>query len=117
MLNPLMHTYIILMSDCQVKLHSLVVLHILQSHWCRIYNVAEFHPHVSKTAWPNFKFFVHAACGHGSVLLWQCFNTLYTSGLTDDIVFLYHGTSSQNQARHYVYKSWPGGSTNLTSDN
>ena len=33
--------------------------------------------HNSKTTWPNFtKFFVHVACGRGSVLWWRCDNII-----------------------------------------
>jgi len=31
------------------------------------------------------------ACGHGSVLLWQRCDMLYTCGFTDDVMFSYHG--------------------------
>jgi len=47
----------------------------------------------SKTARSNFtKFFVHVACGHGLVLLWQQWNMLcISSEFVDDIIFSYHG--------------------------
>jgi len=36
--------------------------------------------HISEITRPNYtKFFMHVACGHGSVLWWHC-DTLYTSG-------------------------------------
>jgi len=45
-----------------------------------------------------YQIFVHVACHHGSVFLWQHCDTLCTSGFTDDIIFSYHGTNRQNQA-------------------
>jgi len=49
--------------------------------------------------------FLHVACGHGSVLLWWHCDTLCTSGLTDDVIFSYHGASWQSM----VLCSSPGG--------
>jgi len=40
-----------------------------------------------------------------------------SSSSTDDIMFLYHGTSGQNQARRYVQESSRGGGTSWTSQN
>ena len=43
--------------------------------------------HSSKTTQPNFtKFLKCVAYGRGSVLLWQCSDTLYTSGFVDDVM-------------------------------
>ena len=33
------------------------------------------------------KFFLQIPCGHGSVLLWRCCDTLCTSGFMDDVMF------------------------------
>ena len=44
--------------------------------------------HISGTAGQIFtKFCVQILCGRGSVLLWQCYNTLCTSGFMDDVTF------------------------------
>jgi len=59
--------------------------------------------HNWKTAWPNFaKYFMHVTRVSGSVLLWRRCDTLYTSGLSDDVMFSYRGTNEQYQARLYV---------------
>jgi len=36
-----------------------------------------------------YQFFERVTCGHGSVLLWQRNNTLYTSSFMDDVIFAY----------------------------
>ena len=66
----------------------------------------------SKTTWPNSTNFLWLWLGPPLTVLWLC-----TSGFTDDITFSYHGTYGQNQARRYVWKSSPGGSTSWTPDN
>jgi len=44
------------------------------------------HLHNLKTTWPNFtKYFVHVACGHGSVLLWWHCDALCTSSFVDEV--------------------------------
>jgi len=44
--------------------------------------------HISETTRPIFtKVFVHATCGHGSVLRWRRCNTFCTSGFMDDVMF------------------------------
>ena len=47
------------------------------------------------------KYFMHVACGCGSVLLRHYCDMLCTSGFTDGVMFSHH-TSGQNQAQHYV---------------
>ena len=44
------------------------------------------------------QFFVHAAYGPGSVLLWRRWDTLCISGFVDDVMFSYNGSVA-----HYVY--------------
>jgi len=34
-----------------------------------------------------YQIFVHVAYGRGSVFLWQCIDTLCTSGFMDDVIF------------------------------
>jgi len=47
-----------------------------------------------KFAWPNFtNFFVHVACGRGSVLLWWRCGILCTCGFMDDVMFSYRGST------------------------
>jgi len=46
----------------------------------------------SKITRPNLKIFVHFAYGRGSVLR-RHYDTLYTSGFVDDVMFSYHGTN------------------------
>jgi len=56
-----------------------------------------------KTTRPIFtKFLLHAACGHGSVLLWQRCDRLCISGFVNNVVFSQHGTISQNQAWRHI---------------
>ena len=44
--------------------------------------------HISGTAGPiSAKLFVQIPYGRGSVLLWRCCDTLYTSGFMDDVTF------------------------------
>ena len=44
--------------------------------------------HISGTAAPIFtQFFVQISCGRGLFLLWQCCDTLCTSGFMDDVTF------------------------------
>jgi len=84
----------------------------------------------SKTAQPEFtKFFCllpvtvaqsssdGVAICYVLLVLWRHCNTLCTSCSIDDIMFSYHGTSGQNQAWRYVWRSSPGGGTIWTSDN
>jgi len=74
--------------------------------------------HKSKTAWPNFtKFFVHVACGCGSVLLWWLCDTLCTSGFMDDVMFLYHGAHGPESSRMLFIRSSPSGCTSWLSNN
>jgi len=57
----------------------------------------------SKTAWQDFtKFCLHVAHGCGSVLFWQCCDTVCTSCFLDDII----GASGQNQAWYYACKKF-----------
>jgi len=50
--------------------------------------------HNSKTARTNFtKYFVHVACGRGSVLLWRHCDTLCISGFMNNVIFSYHGAN------------------------
>jgi len=52
--------------------------------------------------WPNFtKLNMLVARGHGLVLLWWHFDTLCTSGFTDDVIFSYHRTNRRTD-RHSV---------------
>ena len=48
----------------------------------------------SKTTWPtSTKFSVYVTYGRGSILLWQRYDTLCTSGFVDDVIFSYNGAN------------------------
>jgi len=62
-----------------------------------VYVCLSVRSHNSKTTWPNFtKFFVHVALlmnTHGcGLVLWWRYDTLFTSGFVDDIVFSHNGS-------------------------
>ena len=47
--------------------------------------------HVFGTTPPIFiKFFMHVACGRGSILLWRRSDMLYASGFMDDVTFAHN---------------------------
>jgi len=55
--------------------------------------------HNLKTAQPNFtKFFVHVACGRGSVLLWLHCDMSCNSGFTNDVMSSECGTGCRGEA-------------------
>jgi len=72
---------------------------------------------------PNFaEFFVHVACGRGSVLLWRHWNTLCTSAfiiLWMTSCFMPWGQQArmEHNARPMFRRSSPGGGTSWTSHN
>ena len=52
----------------------------------------------------HIKFSVCVTSGSGSVLLWQQYDTLCTSGFVDDIMFSYHGENRpKSKATHMFY--------------
>ena len=68
--------------------------------------------HISKTMCPNFtKFSVYVTCGHGSVLLLQHCNTLYTSHWVDNVMFRWWSEWAWIKYDSYISWSSPGGGT------
>jgi len=55
--------------------------------YCDDYVCVFFHLLNTKMTWPNFaKFFVHVACGRGSVLLWWRYDMLCTGGFVNGVM-------------------------------